>query len=150
MLSSRTRRLAFAGLLALSCFGFAAASLAQSAGRSVLDGVYTAEQAARGGAVYAARCAACHGPSLGGVDSAPPLSGPAFLSNWHGTSAADLFSRIHDTMPVDNPGSLSNSQTAEIQAYIMQANGFPAGSTPLASNPTMLRGTRIIAQRPGR
>ena len=49
------------GLAAIAAAGGASA---QMAGRSIWQGVYTAEQADRGDTVYAARCAACHGVSL--------------------------------------------------------------------------------------
>ena len=45
--------------------------------KTVWDGVYTEEQAKRGAEVYAEKCAMCHGDSLGGVESAPALTGPA-------------------------------------------------------------------------
>lgn len=128
--------------------GIAAASRAQNVSRSVWDGVYTADQATQGKATYGAQCAACHGPSLAGGDSAPPLTGPAFLNNWNGTGSADLFTRIHDTMPVNDPGTLSGKQVAEIEAFIFQTNGFPVGATQLPSDAQMMGTIRILAQKP--
>ena len=64
---------------------------------------YTVEQATAGKALYTTQCAACH--ASGGA--APPLVGGAFARNWSGKSAAELFAKIHDTMPTTNPGSLS-------------------------------------------
>src|SRR3954468_20328579 len=84
----RTALLAATGLLAMTA---AVATRAQSAGNSVWNGAYTAEQADRGKAAYATNCAACHGPTLTGGDSAPPLSGGVFLNNWNGTTTGDLF-----------------------------------------------------------
>lgn len=150
MRTEKTQRFIIGGVIALASVSFAAAALAQSASRTIWDGVYTSEQATRGQAVYAARCAACHGASLSGVDSAPALSGAPFLNNWNGTTAADLFSRIDETMPVDEPGALTNRQTADVVAFILQTNAAPAGSTALASNPQLLAGTTIVAQRPRR
>ena len=54
--------------------------------KTVWDGVYTEEQAKRGADVYAEKCAMCHGDSLGGVESAPRVDGPAFYANWEGES----------------------------------------------------------------
>ena len=123
------------------------AARAQS-GRTVWDGTYSAAQAARGKAVYATNCAMCHGETLTGIDVAPPLVGSAFLNNWNGTSAGDLFTRIHDTMPLNNPGTLSGRNVADVEAFVLQANGFPAGEAELPSNPAMLGGTKIITTKP--
>lgn len=121
---------------------------AQSTDRNVWTGVYTAEQAERGKAAYAEQCASCHGATLAGGDVAPPLSGSAFLNNWNNTSAGDLFDRIRTTMPQSNPGSLSGKAVSDIEAYMFQANGFPAGQMPLPPNQAMMAGTKILATKP--
>ena len=56
----------------LIAFGLAGAAVAQDAGKSVWQGIYTPEQADRGGGVYAQRCGACHGAALTGVQPATP------------------------------------------------------------------------------
>lgn len=122
---------------------------AQAADKSVWTGVYTTDQAERGKAVYAEQCAACHGPTLAGIDVAPPLAGSAFLNNWNNTSAGDLFERIHTTMPQNNPGSLSGKAVSDVEAYIFQANGFPAGPTALPPSQPMMAGIKIAATKPG-
>src|SRR5258708_13609568 len=66
--------------------------------RSVWDGVYTEEQAKRGEPIYHKECAACHGDLLTGGESAPPLTGGAFLANWNGLTVGDLFDRILKTI----------------------------------------------------
>jgi quinoprotein glucose dehydrogenase len=121
---------------------------AQGTEKTVWNGVYTADQADRGKAAYGEQCAACHGPTLGGIDVAPPLSGNAFLNNWNNTSAGDLFARIHDTMPLNNPGGLSAKTVSDIEAYIFEANGFPAGQTALPPNQAMMAGVKIVATKP--
>ena len=121
---------------------------AQASGSTVWSGVYTADQAERGKAAYGEQCAACHGAGLAGVDMAPPLTGSAFLNNWNSTSAGDLFDRIHSTMPLNNPGSLSAKTTSDIEAYIFQANGFPAGQTALPPSQPMMAGIKILATKP--
>ena len=72
---------------------------AQAPARNVWSGVFTADQAAQGKAVYTAKCVTCHGAELSGGEMAPALAGGMFLSNWSGQSAGDLFTRIHTTMP---------------------------------------------------
>ena len=141
----RTGLLAATGLLAMTA---AVATRAQSAASSVWNGAYTTEQAERGKAAYATNCAACHGPALTGGDSAPPLSGGVFLNNWNGTTTGELFSRIHDTMPASDPGSLSGKTVSDIEAFMLQANGFPAGTTALPTDPQLMTGTKILGTKP--
>ena len=47
------------------------------------DGIYSADQAHRGEAMYKTQCTACHGDALDGVGPYPPLSGDEFLSQIH-------------------------------------------------------------------
>ena len=135
-------------LTAAATFGGAFALNAQSADRTVWSGAYTEDQAARGKAAYAANCAVCHGETLAGIDSAPPLSGSTFLNNWNSTSAGDLFTRIKTTMPLTAPDTLPGKTVSDIEAYVFQANGFPAGQVALPSNPAMMAGVKILATKP--
>jgi mono/diheme cytochrome c family protein len=121
---------------------------AQGASRNVWDGVYTADQATQGKALYDNKCALCHGAELNGAEMAPPLAGAVFLGNWAGLSAGDLFTRIHTTMPANDPGSLSNADTALALAYILSVNQFPAGTTPLPSDDAALGQIAITAEKP--
>src|SRR5579883_3261967 len=105
------------GMAALALVLGASATLnAQTAARNVWDGVYTADQATQGKAIFADKCATCHGADLTGAEMAPPLVGATFLGNWAGQSAGDLFTRIHTTMPANDPGSLNNAQVAQVLA----------------------------------
>ena len=97
---------------------------------SVWDGTYTEQQARRGAAKYAQACVMCHGPVLEGNGEAPPLTG-RFIPDWAGTSLADLFEKIQATMPLFAPESLSSADTADILAFILQSNNFPAGPKEL-------------------
>jgi len=123
---------------------------AQTAAHNVWDGVYTADQATQGKALFADKCATCHGADLTGGEMAPPLVGAIFMGDWAGQSADDLFTRIHTTMPANDPGSLSNIQTAQVLAYILQANQFPAGSAPLANDDAALGQIAITADKPAK
>jgi quinoprotein glucose dehydrogenase len=116
--------------------------------KTVWDGVYTDEQAKRGAEVYAQKCAMCHGDSLGGVESAPPLTGPAFYANWEGESLNALFDRIRMSMPLDNPGSLSRAQNADVVAHMLNIGGYPAGSTALEGQTGVLTGIKVLTYKP--
>jgi quinoprotein glucose dehydrogenase len=126
-----------------------APAAAQQPTRSTWDGVYTADQAQRGGALYQETCSQCHGPQLGGIDAAPPLVGGRFASNWNGINLGDMVQRIRISMPQDNPGSLSRNQVADVLAYILQANGFPTGEKDLPRQTSFLKMIAYEAYKPG-
>jgi len=111
--------------------------------RSVWDGVYTADQSKRGAELYANYCASCHGTALGGGESAPPLAGGEFLSNWNGLTVGDLFERIRISMPADRPGRLTREQDADILAFLLSASEFPAGTSELERQTEVLKQIRI-------
>jgi alcohol dehydrogenase (cytochrome c) len=94
--------------------------------RRVGDGVFSAAQAATGRGVYARACAACHGVNFEPAPGSPPLKGAAFLANWRGRTLADLHAKVR-TMPPGAAGSLPESDYLAALAYLLEANGFPAG-----------------------
>ena len=77
----------------------------------------------------------------------PPLVGGAFTSNWNDLTVGDLFDRIRTTMPLDNPGRLSRTQTADVIAFVLKANNWPAGTTELPAD-SALKQIRIAAVKP--
>jgi quinoprotein glucose dehydrogenase len=137
-------RVAIAALLGLAGMG-----ISQNQ-RSVWDGVFSADQAKRGQVRYRELCASCHGDTLEGGESAPPLAGGEFLSNWNTLSVGDLFDRTRGTMPQSKPGSLTREANAEIMAYLLSANQFPAGKDALPQSSEVLREIRIEAVKPER
>jgi mono/diheme cytochrome c family protein len=118
--------LIFGGLLTVS-----ALTVAAQAAKTSNDGIFTAEQAKRGDVLYKEQCATCHGDNLEGSGPMPPLAGKDFLANWQGKSVGELFEKTHGTMPATAPGTLTPAQAAEIVAYMLNASGYPAGTTPL-------------------
>ena len=123
------------------------AAFAQTAGPSVWDGVYTADQTRRGETAYLQTCASCHGTALEGGDMTPPLVGGAFTANWNDLTVGDLFERIRTTMPLDKPGRLSRQQNADVIAFLLKANGWPAGMVELPPEPPALNQIRIQSVR---
>jgi mono/diheme cytochrome c family protein len=111
----------------------------QSPSRSTWSGVYSRAQAERGLELYLSTCAQCHGPDMTGIDSAPPLAGGRFAANWNGVSLGDMVERIRISMPQNSPGTLSRAQIADVTAYILQQNGFPAGEGELPRQTALLR-----------
>lgn len=115
-----------------------AASPSQPA-RSAWEGVYTEEQATRGDDVYARECGSCHGASLEGIEMAPGLADAAFQANWNGLTLGDLYDRIRETMPPEDPGRLSRDELASVLATLLRANRFPAGEKELPNRSEMLK-----------
>lgn len=112
---------------------------------TVLDGVYTSQQAQRGQLGYAAQCASCHRADLGGF-SGPPLKGDLFMDRWREFDLDVLFDLIKNTMPATNPGGLSEAAYLDILAYLLQANEIPAGIKELTANVT---GTTLLVGKDG-
>jgi mono/diheme cytochrome c family protein len=121
---------------------------AQDKPKTTWDGVYTEAQAKRGETKYSQICASCHAPDLSGADTAPSLSGSGFNSGWNDLSIDDLASRIQTTMPADGPGTLGRQDVADIVAFIMAKDGFPAGPDELPSQAEVQKGIKIIVQKP--
>jgi S-disulfanyl-L-cysteine oxidoreductase SoxD len=109
---------------------------------SVWDGVYTAAQAERGGAVYEVRCRRCHAGDQHGVNGSS-LAGEAFMLHWEGRTIDRLLRRIRDTMPPDAAGTMTETDAVDAVAFLLQRNSFPEGATELAPEPTVLAGIQI-------
>ena len=116
--------------------------------RSVWDGVYSEEQAKRGEEIYKKECASCHADTLVGGGGAAALTGGSFLSNWNGLTLGDLYDRIRKTMPQGSPGKLNKQQDADVLAYLLSFNKFPAGKTDLQKQVEFLREIRFEATKP--
>ena len=125
----------------------AAILLSAQTTRSVWDGVYSSDQAKRGQELYGKQCASCHGDDLSGGESAPPLTGAAFLANWTGLTVGDLFERTRVSMPQNDPGKLSRQQNADIIAFMLSMNRFPAGKSDLEKDTDVLKQIRLDAEK---
>jgi mono/diheme cytochrome c family protein len=136
---------------ALIALGLAAAGVysiqAQDATKSVWDGVYTDTQAKKGQATYSMECASCHGDQLTGGEMAPPLAGGEFMSNWSGLTVGDLFERIRTGMPPSDPNRLNRETKADVVAFILAFNKFPAGKQEMPSRTEMLKQIKIEADK---
>jgi mono/diheme cytochrome c family protein len=131
--------------MAMSVVALAAATPgAQQPARTTNDAVFTEAQAKRGGALYQAVCAMCHGAALDGVEAAPPLTGSRFAGSWNDAPVGDLAERIRISMPQDNPGTLGRQQTADLVAYLLSVNRAPAGQTELPGDAETLNAIKIV------
>ena len=130
-------------LLLLTVLTIAAAPLIATA-QPAKPALYTADQATAGAAVYAQSCAACHGQQMEGV-AAPALKGSAFgeMATAQGLTAQTLLDVIANTMPQSDPGSLKPEENNAVTAYILQQNGYPAGTTALANGAAGLKDAKV-------
>ena len=141
-MNARIATVAVIGLAAIG--GFYSVLRAQTT-RSVWDGVYTDEQAKRGAVLFDRECASCHGEAGVGGGMAPALVGDAFSANYDGQTVGDLVERNRQTMPVGREGQLSRQQNADIAAYMLQCNKFPAGTAELPSQAQALKQIKYLA-----
>jgi mono/diheme cytochrome c family protein len=102
--------------------------------KTTWSGIFTAEQVARGKDKAVAECGACHGETLKG-DLAPSLVGPDFIDHWYDARLSELTLRVQNTMPQNAPGSLKPEEYADIVAFMLSENGFPAGMETLSLTP---------------
>ena len=120
---------------------------AATASRSIWDGVYSRDQVARGKKSYGIECADCHGDQLeGDGKKSPPLKGEEFFKAWTNKSVHKLIDQTWRTMPPEDPRTLSKELCADVTAYILAENGYPAGQADLKHNAADLR--QIMIARP--
>ena len=93
---------------------------------SVKSGVYTAAQADRGQGLFRSRCASCHAPNR--------FTDDLFYTSFAGKPLWEMFDVISDSMPEDNPGSLKKEEYADVIAYLLKLNNFPAGQADLPTD----------------
>jgi len=105
-------------------------------GRSVLDGVFTTEQASRGEQTFKQACTACH--------TLDKMTGNRFRAKWAEGSVGDVFDFMSNAMPEGDPGSLMPAEYASIVAFFLRASGYPAGERELPTDKAELAQLRIV------
>lgn len=118
-------------LVGVAWFGVVAGG--QGAARTVRDRVYAKAQADRGAKQYGQICASCHDPAKvpAGKRPAPPVVGDEFLDKWQDRTLGEFSTTIQTTMPNDGSVVLTDDETIDLVAYLLQANSFPDGPAPL-------------------
>jgi S-disulfanyl-L-cysteine oxidoreductase SoxD len=101
---------------------------------SVLDGVFTAEQAARGRQIFEKQCFLCH--------TVAEHTGAKFAEKWSG-AVGEIFDLISSTMPDGNPGGLEPAEYASILAFFLKETGYPEGKQELPATSAELMKIRI-------
>jgi S-disulfanyl-L-cysteine oxidoreductase SoxD len=123
---SRISLILISGICALVGASFAKAQQTSQA----TTGWFQQAQAEQGHQLYNNYCAECHRPDLSGA-LGPALKGSAFLNKWTGKPLMFLYHFEHSKMPANSPDSLPDADYITITAYILQQNGYAAGSEPL-------------------
>jgi hypothetical protein len=68
------------------------------------------------------------------------------MLSWQNGSVNNLFSKIRFSMPATYPDSVSDEVKLDVVAYLLQVNGFPAGSAELTLHPDQLEAIQIVKQ----
>ena len=103
---------------------------------------FTNQQASRGDGLFRDNCVACHSTS--------EFSGSFFERRWRNRAVGDIYEFILYAMPDDNPGGLPEQTYADIVAYMLQMNDFPAGDSELPTSMDMLMQMKMFADGGGR
>lgn len=138
-------KLAFAIVVGLAVAGTIGARAQE---KSQWDGVYTQEQAQRGEPLYQQYCSSCHGSDMAGGEMAPSLTGGEFAANWNELTLAQLFDRMRQSMPQNNPGSLSRQQNADILSFVLYKGTAPAGTSELPTQSEVLGTIKYVGMKP--
>ena len=123
-------------IAAIACYSIGVVvAAAQAPTKTTNDGVYTAEQAARGKTVFESKCTGCHEPSR--------FTGEAFFEAWDGKAMKEVWDVASGTMPEDNPGSLKQQEYGDILAYFLALNEFKTGDAELQGNAAAMAAIKI-------
>jgi S-disulfanyl-L-cysteine oxidoreductase SoxD len=130
-------------VLAAASSGRALAFARQTGDKPAAAPTYTDEQSTRGEAIYTKACGPCHEDK----SLAPLLQGEPFAKNWSDKTVDALFNKILSTMPLQDPGTLTDQQSIDLVAYILKLNHFSAGPEALPKDAAALAAMSLSAPR---
>jgi S-disulfanyl-L-cysteine oxidoreductase SoxD len=122
----------------------AAAPQAAPQAKTVWNGVYTEQQAARGSITFSTSCARCHSAEPNGGEEGRRLAGDPFWQSFRESTVDHLLDYVSKNMPNGAGGTLSANNYADVVAFILSLNGLPAGSAELTRDSAA--GVQIIAK----
>jgi hypothetical protein len=59
-------------------------------------------------------------------------------------TAGELIDKISMDMPSNAPGTLKPDQYADVMAYVLSVNKYPAGKTPLPTTSATLKAVKML------
>lgn len=99
--------------------------------RTIVDRVFSVAQAERGEARFKVSCSSCHTPGS--------FAGGSFAERWSGQTMAEVFDFVSNAMPENDPGGLKKQDYADVLAFILSVNAYPAGTDELPIDPVELK-----------
>lgn len=111
--------------------------------KTMWDGVYTDQQAARGQATYKKSCATCHKEDMLGDSGTPALAGAEFMNRFNGSTVDDILQTVRASMPQDAPDSLGTPTYVDLISFLLKSNGGPAGSAELPQDRAQLKEIKV-------
>ena len=133
-----TRLFVAAGSAAALALTLTVASVDARQTKNASQGVYTAAQASRGQLLYDTSCASCHELSK--------FKGTEFSNAWADKPMLDRHTAVV-SMPMDAPGSMKPQEYADMIAYFLSLNGYPAGQTELAGDEASIKAVKIDVKK---
>jgi mono/diheme cytochrome c family protein len=112
---------------------------AQAPTKTTNDKVYSAAQAERGKKTFGEKCSGCHEPSR--------FSGDTFHEAWDDKPLKEIWDIASGTMPEDNPGSLKQQEYADILAYFLSLNEYPAGDAELQPGAAPMAAIKVVKKQ---
>lgn len=106
-------------LLGILVFGFVISATFAGSDPQVTSLAFTETAVASGGEVFAESCARCHGSELEGTERFPALVGEDFEADWAGKTVGDLYTFIHEEMPLGRGGTLTDEQYHLVTAFVL-------------------------------
>ena len=127
-----------------SAFALANTARATAGQKTTNDGIYSKAQADAAKPQFDKLCAECHAFTVAAKKQVKdlPLGDEPFLKKWEGRGLEELATVIVTTMPNDGSAVVSDDDTLNLLAYILQQNGFAPGAAPL----TRESATAVIAR----
>ncbi len=102
--------------------------------QTIYDGVFTAEQAEVGKAVYTANCASCHANSMRGGPGGKRIIASVINTKYADLPLSAYFGFMQSAMPPGQEGSLTDKEYIDTLAYILQTHGAEPGDQELTAD----------------